>query len=283
MKLSQSVVAVAFGLGLLSAGCIAPGDATEAAGLDAPSFETLDGPEGGGNQNGLKASDFHANKWDLRTAAGVKVFETAPAVNTAIINTGLFAATGGNDAFEYMVKCGVSQGTPVTSPTRPFLGGGLLDTTSGWTSAGLGLPEQEDLFTCVTALMNAYGQEVPIVLTGPSIHKDGGDYTDYTYVEAVWLTELDSSGGFLFSVWPREYLKKKCGTNTSAWINLRICGDLEANCGVHVYDTFEEDCVDVGVDDEEGMYTCNGKPAIQTWLPSDYFHRLYDGCEPPPQ
>jgi hypothetical protein len=284
MKLSQSMVAAAFGLGLLSAGCIAPSDATEAADMDAPSLDTLTGVQGGNTQNGLTAVSFHAYKDELFTATHVGLFSTAPAVNAAITTTGIFGDMGGVDTFKYAVKCGAPNGTVVTIPWNdpqlvPPTGEGLLATLgTAWTLGGLGDTQRNDVFTCITALMNAYGAEVPILLTGTQV-ANKGKFTDYTFKEALWVTEAGTAG-VTFKVWPLQDLTNKCGTNVSPWLYLRICGDKEENCGVQVRDLAECSPVD-GNGEAEGRYNCDGKPAIQTWLPMDSAERLYFNCEPP--
>jgi hypothetical protein len=281
MNLSNLILAVISGLGLLSSGCIGAADSIEAEEIHVRSIETLS-TVGGQGSNGLKASDFQANKTHLWDATAYPLFSVG-VVNPNIANSSLLATDGGKDTFEYSIKCSFTDNDDFTHDSRTYTGEGLLDTTNDWSSS-LAATVKLDLFSCMIALINAEGTNVDVYLTGENVLAQD-EQGDFIYPDAIWQAYLDGTGALKFRVWPLEPIKKECGELTSYWVLHRVCDDPWGDCGVEIMDDLN-DCSQVDgnantvIDsDEAGIWTCNGLPAIQTWLEEDGIEAIYPRCD----
>ncbi|MDI3282547.1 hypothetical protein [Polyangium sp. 15x6] len=255
---------VVLGTVLTLTGCgtaVDPGDFEEA-----PDLAPQGGPRNGsGGLNGLSPADYHANVAALVTALGVAAADpqNPSAVNPAIEATGLLATEGGREVFSYAARCTLPAGTRLTSGTRVYTGGGILATTGSWPSAGLTTSQKEDALTCMVTHLNPFGAHVPFFLSGPSIAgTESPEAGGFTIEEAIWQVKLEGPNQTpIYYAWPHVDLLNTCGLVTSlTWVT-RICGSSLNTCGVQVRDDRATACTG-----SDGIFTCNGKPAVQTSL-----------------
>lgn len=234
--------------------------------MDAPALEAQGGPtKGTGGINGLSPADYHANVAALLAALGVAASDpqNPSIVNPAIVATGLLDTAGGRDVFEYMARCALPAGTQLTSAGRVYAGGGILGTTGAWLTGSLTTSQKEDALTCMVTHLNPFGAHVPIFLSGPSIAgTESADPQGFTVEEAIWQVRLEGpSQTPVYYAWPRMDLLNTCGLATSlTWVS-RICGTTLNTCGVQV--RYDRAAACTGSD---GIFTCNGRPTIQTSL-----------------
>ncbi|MDI1477266.1 hypothetical protein [Polyangium sp. y55x31] len=253
------------GVACALAGCV--GAAEDPADFgESPALAPQGGPtNGSGGMNGLNPVDYHANVAALLSSLNVAAANpmNPSAVNPAIEATGLLDTSGGRDVFEYVARCTLPAGTQLTSAGRIYAGGGILRTTGAWLTAGLTTSQKEDALTCMVTHLNAFSAHVPIFLSGPSIAgTESAERRGFTIEEAIWQVKLEGpSQTPIYYAWPRVDLLDTCGLVTSlTWVS-RICGTSLNTCGVQV--RYDRATACAGAD---GIFTCNGKPAIQTSL-----------------
>ncbi|MDI1450969.1 hypothetical protein [Polyangium sp. 6x1] len=247
------------------AGCVGAAEAPEDL-AEAPELAPQGGPSTGmGGMNGLTPAAYHANVTALLASLSVAAANplNPSAVNPAIEATGLLATADGRDVFEYVTRCALPAGKQLTSGGRVYTGGGILATTGSWVTGGLTTAQKEDALTCMVTHLNTAGAHVPIFLSGPSIAGTQSPAAgDFTIEEAVWQVDLQGPGETpVYYAWPRADLLNTCGLLTSvSWIS-RICGTALNTCGVQI--RYDRATACTGAD---GLFTCNGAPAIQTTL-----------------
>ncbi|MRG95424.1 hypothetical protein [Polyangium spumosum] len=248
----------------LVAGCVsaeAPVSVEEAADL-AP----LGGPSTGmGGYNGLSPLAYHANVNRLLAALGVAAADPndPSAVSPALVATGLLDTTAGRDVFSYAARCALPAGTQLASGGRVYTGGGILTTTGAWATAGLSTSQKEDALTCMVTHLNPFSASVPIFLSGPSVAgTQSSEPQGFEVEEAIWQVRLEGPNQTpAYYAWPRVNLLDTCGLLTTvSWIT-RICGSPLNTCGVQV--RYDRGSACAGSD---GVFSCNGAPAIQTTL-----------------
>ncbi|MDC3954795.1 hypothetical protein [Polyangium jinanense] len=255
---------VVLGTVLTLIGCgtaVDPGDFVESQALEPQGGST----KGTGGMNGLSPADYHANVTALVSALGVAAADpqNPSAVNPAIEATGLLATEGGREVFSYAARCTLPAGTQLTNGSGVYTGGGILTTTGSWPSAGLTTSQKEDALTCMVTHLNPFGAHVPFFLSGPSIAgTESSDAQGFTIEEAIWQVKLEGPNQTpIYYAWPRVDLLNTCGLVTSlTWVT-RICGSALNTCGVQV--RYDRATACTGSD---GIFTCNGKPAVQTSL-----------------
>ncbi|MRG95429.1 hypothetical protein [Polyangium spumosum] len=275
MTLHRSLfIALAAGLGLLQAGCLAEGP--EVAEIGGVGYETLEGGDHG--TNGLDTWDLAANEAMLWAATNDGINDLD---NFAVAQ---LQAAPNSETLDYAVRCAVPQG--VSGPGN-YTGRGHLSTTSDWLDPDgfLALPEKLDLFTCMIAHVNPFNVDVNLMLTGDTISDGGmgpGQVATYNIEEALWIARLDSVNGLEYIVWPLDFLELQC-PNTQNALLTRTCGGLQAggvdtDCRVEVRTGGPRpDCTK---NSTTGNWTCLGRPAIKTWLSSISYLTLYPGCYP---
>jgi len=261
----RSLNRVVVGALFLLAGCVGaaeePGDFAEA-----PALEALGGPtKGSGGINGLSPIAYHSNVNALLGSLSVAAADPrdSSGVNPTIVASGLLDTEGGRDVFSYAARCALPAGTRLVSGSRTYAGGGILGTTGRWLTAGLTTEQKEDALTCLVTHLNTFSAHVPIFLSGPSIAgAESSEASDFNVEEAVWQVKLQDGGQApVYYAWPRVNLLDTCGLLTTVtWIT-RICGSVLNTCGVQVrYDRA------TACSGSDGIFSCNGKPAIQTTL-----------------
>lgn len=291
MTLHRSLfLALAAGLGLLQAGCLAQSGDVDVDGIHGVGFGTLgdddddDGADPGGQTgtNGLLTTYFHAHKATIRNALGLQLANGNDL--NAHVEVLLASGESGRKAFAYTAKCALDTDTTVQFATDVYEGGGLLSTTQAWTGAGLGNQAQLDTFACLAAHLNPSGAEVPIMLAGPTITapaQPASDASSYTFDEALWAAEYGSSGALILHIWPLGDLVDKCTESVTDVMLTRVCGNGVVDCGAVVHDSATElaSCTE----SSPGVYTsCNGMSVIQSWLKPADVDTLYGICEPRP-
>jgi hypothetical protein len=111
--------------------------------------------------------------------------------------------------------------------------------------------------------MNPFSAKVPVFFSGPSVagtasSEPGG----FSVEEAIWQAKIPGPGQApVYYAWPRVNLLNTCGLLTTlSWIT-RICGSAINTCGVQV--RYDRGTACTG---SNGIFSCNGKPAIETTL-----------------
>jgi len=185
-----------------------------------------------------------------------------------------------------------------------FQGQGIL--TTGWPGAAAdALSRKEAIHTCLIARMNAFGDDVPIFLSGPSVTQRPSlgrdDSAQYPYHEAVWLASIDSPQAKVqIHVWPfKDTLQVHCVNKCTSPsfdptpIARRVCGNVQPDiCGLFVHgppgatDPSGAECRSDAT--TEGAWKCrinstaSFKPAIQTRLGPCGWRVIYgDTCTEP--
>jgi hypothetical protein len=285
MNAPRSLVLVAaLGFGLLQAGCFGSADDVGAKGIEMPGSETLDGPDGTGSTNGLGVRELQVSIPALLDAMSYGIYGSYPEVSQDVLDTGLLDEDEGRAAFKYAMNCGLNSNLSVTynDEYKPFEGGGILRTTSGWTTGPLTLGAKEDLFACMMAHVNPSNFAIPILLKGDNVYDDGGAHNEFIYPEAVMQATISASGGVHFDIWPHPAFVHLCtGDDPFNMFAARLCahGDPEVNCGatIHSSASLATDCEQ----DEDYNYSCGGKPAIETWLSETGITELHPTCIAP--
>lgn len=180
------------------------------------------------------------------------------------------------------MRCALADGDSVIGGDvlKEYNGNGILSTTTEWTNAPLNSVQLGSVLTCLIAHANERGEHVPIVLNGPAIQGDGVDHSDATMIEAVWLARVVNDPAapngisIHYNVWPQDDLASYCGVNPGNSIVNRTCGNLSPEqCQVIHRTDFSTACTG-----SDGVYTCDGLPAIQTSLRASDLDLIYPGC-----
>jgi hypothetical protein len=279
MFYQRALLAVAAGFGLLQAGCLAQNDETGVDAIDGVGFTALIDPSGAGGTNGLNDMAFAVSEMNLWSGT----FGPFKNTNSALVQ--LAGNESGKETLDYARKCALPAGRYVIG-TSVFYNSvpGLLATTSGWATGALGTnlaPQPKyDLFECMLAHLNP-SSHVDIRLTGASVTNSlgAGAALSYSFKEALWVVHQDVTGGLVFEAWPLENLQNLCGTNTSTALAQRVCNSIAGTCGV----TIREDLATACSKNADGNWSCEGHPAIQTWLKQDqWLAAMYPVCFPVP-
>jgi len=270
-------VAAAIGCGLLQAACLAGSDEVNA--IDPVGLE---GQTGGGGDtqggNGLPSESFILAMDDLWASTSA-AFDGD---NTAVVAMEQYQA--GVDTLEYAAKIALPVGD---HGGGAFLwpGGGMLTTTSGWPTGALTQPQQKyDLFAVMLAHLNPFGVTEDILLGGAALTPGNISLpvkSLYTFNEALWVAYEDANG-LRLEVWPLDNLAETCVQKTAAAAKTRTCGRFArtSDCPVTVRTGYQTHCTYDAV--TETWTSCEGHPAIQTWLKADGWKTLYPSCVPVP-
>lgn len=271
MTFRHSLLAASMGLALLQVGCSADVGVNEIGGLG---FGTLDSPAGSDPGNGLDPVAAMNNMSDLLEAMDKGLYDPT---NDAVAT--LASTYDGFMTLWYAADCALPPDSPPFAGSEKPIGDGILTTTSGWATGALSTSQKEDVLTCLVARFNGLGAHVSILMTGD--HVDGtttsGAY--YNTEEAFWVAELSATNEVTFYAWPLNDLVTYCGPHTVSGVGTRTCGTaLGTTCFVDVRATVATDCEDL---DEDGHYTCLGRPAIKTWLNTEDVVAAYRTCGSP--
>ena len=284
---------VGIGLLLLAGivnGCSDPGLKADFYDPDRPLVSTQQimsvGTGGIGGINGMLRSDLLGNDFRIVQAASAALWDSAAPeqASTALLLSGLFNSDSSRNVLEYAIRCALLSTDSVIGGDVPrrYTGGGILLETGAWTTASLNAVQTSTVLTCLIAHANHRGDHVPIVLNGPAIHADGADHSDADMIEAVWLAKLENDPSapngtrVHYNVWPRHDLAAYCGVDVGNSIVNRTCGNLSPEeCQVIHRTDFETACVG-----SDGVYTCDGLPAIQTNLRASDLDLIYPDCIP---
>lgn len=280
-------------LSALSIGCADVSDTEmEADAIDEIPQETMGGGLGSGGINHLDADDVHTNAYYLYNSArdnlaafNFVTFKWNLKGNTA--NTNLKGSAGGRSVLDYAVRCGVPAGHNIWYTSGMFslseTGEGHMDTAMGWKTTGLTMTQAEDLFACVIAHMNGFGEYVPIHLSGPNVAEVSDAAVDgFNWEEALFAVDITINplnGGPMFKYHAYPFPHPECPTIVTG-IDSRICGSTPA-CGLTIHPSADiaSDCV-TNVD---GTYCdLNGSgsyvPMVKTRLKSTDVSKLYRTC-----
>ena len=208
-----------------------------------PTVETQDSTNGTGGSNGLDAYLFHKYFNEMFAAMNVALTTAVPPpgqpfpVNPQIA-TGLLAEGADRDArkamFEHAIQCALPTNTTlIDAEMETYTGKSLLKTTGGWLQNGLGEAARDDLFTCMSILLNPVYQGVPVFLSGPSVHECARSTPDYIFEEAIWRAEV-TEVGVIYHVWPLFTGEDLPGCRNADELKdaftLRVCGESENHC-----------------------------------------------------
>ncbi|EYF00056.1 hypothetical protein [Chondromyces apiculatus] len=283
MSFSRTVVLVS-GFALVASGCTG---GTEAVDFDVEEIgaQPLTGDDCGGcgtGTNGLPSADFHQNEWKLRDVLGESVVETDEHGDIFAVTNGLLDTEAGVNVFKYALRCGVDEDQVVV---KDLTGGGMLSTTGAWVTVGLGDPARSDVYTCMLGHLNPSGTEVPIMMKGAAITPGSHSgplevpLSAFGFQEAVWATVIDPlTHRPFYHVWPQAHLLSHCTNPALLAVALRsrVCGLGVQDCGLTIHSNpldFATDC-----SGSDGVYTCLGYRAIETWLVTEDRDEIYGAC-----
>lgn len=278
-------LAFGLGLGLASVGCL---EVPEEDGvyIDALDREAMDNPtQGSGSENHLGDESFHLNKFVLRSAAARPLGAIFPSPhNLNTLSNGMTSTPEAEQLLEYAVRCALPSSDWIYygSPATMLYGQGLLTTTQSWRTGALTTSQTEDLFACLALHINPAGAYVDIMLSGASVTNsvELADYqADYPFIEALWTADVVSAPltpSITINVWPQQDLITKCQyVVLDEEVKSRVCGTPAGGCGLAVRTDLTTAC---SLDVNTGDYTCDGKPAILTRLPTSGSNQLYPKC-----
>ncbi|MDI1442712.1 hypothetical protein [Polyangium sp. 6x1] len=272
------LVAASIGAGLLQAACLAGSDEVNA--LDPVGLERMSG--GGGDTqggNGLQSESFIIamdDLWDSTSAA----FDG----NNAAVQV-MEQSQMGRDTLKYAARIALPTG-PHPGDNFLWLGQGMLTNTSGWPTGALATSQQKyDLFAVMLAHLNPFGAEEDILLAGANLASQNISLpikSLFTFNEALWVA-YENANGLQLEVWPLDNLSNTCVQKTAAAAKTRTCGRFArtSDCPVTVRTGYQTHCTYDAV--TETWTSCEGHPAIQTWLKADGWKTLYPSCLPEPQ
>lgn len=275
-------------LGMMANGCSDPGSRPDYYDPDRPLLSTNSamsvGTGGTGGINGLIRADLLANDFRIHQASLSPLWSaTEPgSAGPELIFTGVFNTDSSRSVTQYAMRCALAKTDGVTGGDIPttYAGGGVLGTTSAWTTGSIDAVQVSSVLTCLIAHANHQGNHVPIVLNGPSIQPDGADHSDSDMIEAVWLAKLESDAAapngvrVSYNVWPQDDLAAYCGVDAGDTIVNRTCGNLTPEeCQVVHRTDFNTACTG-----SDGIYVCDGLPAIQTSVRASDLNLIYPGC-----
>ena len=290
MKLFQALFAVLIGSGALAMGCAEEADDLDMPddpALASPARTPLGGPAGSTGTNNFPPPDCMGNRGNLYTAtqstfATYDITDDEWWIANNAANNALLSTSGGRTAIKYAARCAlpatVTVNAQVGATQYSYPGQGLLTTTPGWLTAPLPLTAAQDLFGCMLAHLNAFGVEVPINLSGPSVTNTAGHDANFTWEEALWVAKITSGPTqkttFAFHVWPLDDLVQ-CEAYVEQLTN-RVCGGFTGNCGL----TVRSDRATVCTETSAGWYCdvtpTTTLPAIKTRLKVTDVETLYD-------
>jgi hypothetical protein len=296
MNISRLALVTALGLGLSSTGCIGNTDPL-VEDIEAPHFKTLEDPGGGIKPNGLTPAAFHANKYKLRAAMEVRLAPPSPLqdsmqVSEEFLATGLLGTDDGKLTFRYAVACALPSsnimltGSILDENDNPaeYHGAALLTTTGSWRTGGLSVSARKDLWMCMIAHLNPFGESVEVLLSGESVKDQSAtqpNQVNFTFNEALWSVTMASAPSSVpfFHVWPMRDLASMCPPRIVGALQTRFCSGYGGfdGCDLDVRSNIGADCTE-----ESGHYTCFGAPAIRTRLEPTSVSKLYNGCAPIP-
>lgn len=275
-------------LGISSYGCLDPSRKPDFYDPDRPLYSTQQslsvGGSGHGGINGLLRSDLAAHAFRIAQAGSAALWDaSAPGqASTDLLITGIYNSDASRSVLQYAIRCALPATSSVVGGDvlAEYTGDGILSTTTEWTTAPLNEAQISSVLTCLIAHANERGDHVPIVFNGPAIAPDGADHSGSTMIEAVWLAKVvqDPSApngiGVRYHVWPQDDLAAYCGVDAGNTIVNRTCGNLSPEQCQLVHRTdFNTACT--GAD---GVYVCDGLPAIQTSLRVSDLDLIYPEC-----
>lgn len=275
-------------LGISSYGCLDPSSKPDFYDPDRPLYSTQSiisvGSGGIGGINGMLRSDLTGNDFRVVEAASSALWDpqSPGQASAGLLITGLFNTDSARNVLHYAMRCALASEDGVTGGEVPkrYAGGGILAGTGSWTTSSIDAVQTSAVLTCLIAHANYRGDNVPIVLNGPLIQGDGVDHSDSDMIEAVWLAKLESDSAapngirVRYNVWPRDDLAAYCGVDAGDTIVNRTCGNLSPeDCQIVHRTDFSTACTG-----SDGVYECDGLPAIQTSLRASDLDLIYPGC-----
>lgn len=269
---SLLALSLGFGFGLVQMGCMAFSDEDVSA-VGTVGVSMLNSTSGGGT-NGASSVDV-ADSIEALWNVGDAPFGEQ---NDEVIKIQA-SSTGTRNLLSYVVACALPVGYYAINGVT-YAGKGLLNSTSSWESAALSTQAKYDLVACVMAHVNPYDLEVPIRLTGQAVADTltSGQASEFSRPEALWVVYEDALGTLVREVWPFPTPSGACAFSPEE-LDARVCDDFagEARCGVTFHADMENHCTQSVA---TGHWSCDGHPAIQTWLKPNDIGALYPGCAP---
>ena len=175
------------------------------------------------------------------------------------------------------MECAYPKDVGFTIGVKDYVGSGFLNTLGSWPTGIPSIGAKEDLLACMIARVNPSGTPIDIGFSGPSVPEAIDVTATFDFTEAVWTVDASSvSGPPTYHVWPSPALAALCEESLVGALDYRICGMTPYTC-----DMVQETGFDTRCTGDKGMYTCDGKPAIQTWLRTEDVHKLYPRCFEP--
>lgn len=253
MARSVALPLTVLALSALSIGCADISDSEmDAYAIDELPQETMGGGIGSGGTNSLDSGVFHANDLYLYQSARDNVgswdmlnFKWWLKSNAS--NNNLKGSAGGRSVLDYAARCGLPTGHKLWYTAGMFslsvTGQGHMATVTAanWKTTGLSMSQTEDLFACVIAHMNGFGETVPIHLSGPNVNEViDGPLLGYTWEEALFAVDISINplnGGPDFKYHAYPFAHAGCPTIVTG-LDTRICGSTAA-CGLTIHPSSE--------------------------------------------
>lgn len=277
MNLHRSLFVASMALASLQTGCMADADVKA---LDQLGLDTLDTPTKDPD-NGIHPAAAMASATDLLEAMDKGIYDPTNDAVDRLLNS-----VDGWITLYYAADCALPETASPVDPEGRIVGGSVLNTTAGWMTGGLSLSQKEDVWTCLVSRFNSLGGHVTLRLTGDHVNSSADPVNHYGVAEALWIAEIDPVlNRVLFRAWPLNDLVMYCEENMSEQVATRICGTQDgAACSIDVrmyvgtINALQADCED---SNQDGNYTCLGRPAIKSWLNSNDVVAAYRDCGSP--
>jgi hypothetical protein len=285
MNISRLVLVTALGLGLSSTGCLGNTDPL-VEDIGPPHSDRLIDPGGGVGPNGLMPSEYHANLIKLLNATYAPLLqgEGLDDFSAQLDATGILLTVPGQKTLQYAWGCAFPDNFDRNINGIQYRGEGLLETTASWAAnpgTGLSLQGRKDLFACVAASLNPYGDDVDVLHIGEDVHPNNDENeAQFSFNEALWIVKMVPTVVGATSilmpnvhVWPLRDAVDLCRPVLEDTFQSRYCGLGLKDCGLEVR-TDGSACTQ----SNEGFYWCDGEPAIKTKLDPYAVSKLYGGC-----
>lgn len=247
-------------------------DSTETGGTTDQTVIVMTNGSGSGGSNGLSNDDFMAAQRLLAKSARLYGLVDPGTMNvSAGIKNLLIPEKGGLAVLKYAVACTVPRGMDIYADGETLKGLGHLTNGADWLDGPLSHTAINELMACMAIHVNAFGAEIPILLSGAAIRNDPIGHPEFSVSEARWVASVNSDDVPTYTVYPSKYVAQECADVLSAFKD-RVCGQWSSGCN------FVEGDPQQCTDDAEGNWTCDTTPAIESWLIPEYLDSMYPGC-----
>jgi hypothetical protein len=248
-------------------------DSTETGGTTDGTVIGMSGGNGSSGTNGLSSDDFMAAQ--VLLAKSARLYPLVDSAGSKEVNPGiknlLLGSKSGVAVLRYAIACTVPRGIDIHAADEYMPGLGHLAKGPDWLAGPLSHTAVNELMACMAIHVNAFGVEIPILLSGASIKADPIGHPEFSVSEARWVANVNSDDVPTYTVYASDYVAQQCFNVLSAFKD-RVCGQWSAGCNFVVGDSTK--CIQDG----QGNWTCDKTPAIESWLIPESWGSLYGSC-----